>query len=188
MHVNNSNSNKKCCTEDRNPAINTNILKFPDVFRKGMDGKSWMTVMESFLKDFDKSEWVRVAVSYIENQILKQFANLESFLKDHENGFDQFKTAFLRLVVPQAALTQSISNWTKLNEYKQRQNQSIWDNGQSTINLVNSVFPNLEGSIDLDHIIKERFVEGLFNVRLREVARTKMHKRRVFKPDEFFGI
>ncbi|RNA03295.1 hypothetical protein BpHYR1_009971 [Brachionus plicatilis] len=62
-----------------------------------MDGKSWMTVMESFLKDFDKSEWVRVAVSYIENQILKQFSNVESFLKDHENGFEQFKTAFLRL-------------------------------------------------------------------------------------------
>ncbi|RNA21961.1 hypothetical protein BpHYR1_003917 [Brachionus plicatilis] len=76
MHVNNSNSNKKCRTEDRNPAIIPNILKFPDVFRKGMD--------------------------------------------DHENGF-----VFLRLVVPQAALTQSISNWTKLNEYKQRQNHLI---------------------------------------------------------------
>ncbi|RNA08394.1 hypothetical protein BpHYR1_001026 [Brachionus plicatilis] len=109
-------------TENRNPAINTNILKFPDVFRKGID--------------------------------------------DHENGFEQFKTAFLRLVVPQAALTQSISNWTKLND----------------------VFPNLKGSIDLDHIIKERFVEGLFNIRLREVARTKMHKMRAFKRDEFFGI
>ncbi|RNA40662.1 hypothetical protein BpHYR1_018713 [Brachionus plicatilis] len=129
MHVNNSNSNKECRTEDRNPAINTNILKFPDVFRKGMD--------------------------------------------DHEHGFEQFKTAFLRLVVPQATLTHSISNWTKLNEYKQRQNH---------------VFPNLECSIDLDHIIKERFVEGLFNVRLREVARTEMHKMRAFKPDEFFGI
>ncbi|RNA25568.1 hypothetical protein BpHYR1_005180 [Brachionus plicatilis] len=83
MHVNNSNSNKKCRTEDRNPAINTNILKFPDVFRKGMD--------------------------------------------DHEHGFEQFKTAFLRLVVPQAALTQSISKRTKLSEYKQRQNQSFSD-------------------------------------------------------------
>ncbi|RNA04863.1 hypothetical protein BpHYR1_054439 [Brachionus plicatilis] len=110
-----------------------------------MDGKSWMTVMESFLKDFDKSEWVRVAVSYIENQILKHFSNLESFLKDHENGFQQFKTAFLRLVVPQAALTQSISI------------ESIW-----TISLRRDS--------------------------LKEVARTKMHKMRAFKPDEFFGI
>ncbi|CAF0841102.1 unnamed protein product [Brachionus calyciflorus] len=50
-----------------------------------MDGKIWFTVMESFLKEYDESEWLRILISYIDNNLLRNFDNLESLLGDKEN-------------------------------------------------------------------------------------------------------
>ncbi|CAF0928703.1 unnamed protein product [Brachionus calyciflorus] len=42
-----------------------------------MDGKSWLTVLEIFLRDFNKSEWLRIALSLIDNKVLKQIDNID---------------------------------------------------------------------------------------------------------------
>ena len=134
MHVSNTNDNKVCSSENRTSTVVSKIIKCPDVYKKVMDGKSWMTVLESFIN-------------------------------------------------------QTQLNWSKLNEYKQSQNQTISDYDQNIINLAKSLFPNFVDSNDSnDSIIQERFVEGLINSRLREVARTKMYKMRMIKMDRNFKI
>ncbi|CAF1079374.1 unnamed protein product [Brachionus calyciflorus] len=60
-------------------------------------------------------------------------------------------------------------------------NQSISEFRHNVIQLAKSLFPNMANTNDLDKIIQERFVEGLHNVRLRELAHTKMHKMRMIE-------
>ncbi|CAF0831318.1 unnamed protein product [Brachionus calyciflorus] len=64
--------------EDRSDDVLMSVIRRPEVFRDGMDGKSWLTVLEIFLRDFNKN-------------------NIDEMLNDQINGYLKFKVRFLEI-------------------------------------------------------------------------------------------
>ena len=188
LQFDNSSGNSTVHAQSRVPYVTASVLKNPEIFKKGMDGKIWITVMESFLEESEKSEWVRITISYIDNSILKNFNNLNELLNDRENGFKLFKDQFLSYVTVNKVEKEITVNWLMFSDYKQSFNQSIREFGNNVIKMVQSLFPNTSDSNDCDKLMQERFVEGLNDTRLREEARTKMHKVKNFNKDKPFTI
>ncbi|RNA37661.1 hypothetical protein BpHYR1_027005 [Brachionus plicatilis] len=50
-------------SEDRNP----HAIKATNEFKEGMDVKSWFIVLEIYLKQFQKSDWLQITFSHIDN-------------------------------------------------------------------------------------------------------------------------
>ena len=151
LQFDNSSRNSTMHAQSRVPYVTASILKNPEIFKKGMDGKIWITVMESFLKEFEKSEWVRITISYIDNSILKNFNYLDELLNDRENGFNHFKDQFLSYVSVNKVEKEITVNWLTFSDYKQGLNQSIRDFGNNIIKMVQTLFPNTSDSNDCDN-------------------------------------
>jgi len=65
-------------------------IKNVEEFKDGMDISSWFTVLEIYLKNFRKDQWVEIALSNIENKVLRKLKNLTIFLVS-TNGFEELK-------------------------------------------------------------------------------------------------
>ncbi|CAF1046058.1 unnamed protein product, partial [Brachionus calyciflorus] len=137
MQCDNKRFNETMCDEARMPFLNTNFLRPPEVYQLGMDGKSWLTVLESYLRDFEQSEWLRITIMYLDNKILKCLENLDELLSDPKNGFQRFKVQFLGLVTVNDKKPTKLEtiNWGNLNGYKQ-ESETIREYGQNIINMV----------------------------------------------------
>lgn len=188
MQLGNRKNEETMYSESRMCLLNSNIVKCPEVFTDGMDGKSWITVVESFLKDFPKIEWVRITISYIDNKILKQIENLEDCLNDAITGFQKFKIQFLKATNADKHTNLQQVSWDSLSGCKQTKNQTIQEYGDLINSIAKSLFPNISGTDDLDRLMQERFVDGLLNTRLKEIARTKMFKMKLMKKNEPFSF
>ena len=183
MQLDSTGNNSNVQNENRNISVN-NLMKSPEVFKDGMDIKSWITVLEIHLKNFTSDKWVEIAVSFIENKILRRIKNLENLVRD--KSFEEFKAKLVETFTVKQS--DNAVNLDKLTDYKQAQKQSIKEYGEAIVNIVKKLFPNVNDSNDIDSIMQERFVEGLFNQRLRETVRAKMLKMKNIKRDELFKI
>ncbi|CAF0891338.1 unnamed protein product [Brachionus calyciflorus] len=112
-----------------------------------------------YLKNFPKYEWLKVAISYIENKVLRKVKNLEELICTR--SYSDFKTKLFDAltVKPREILV----NLESLIDYKQSQRDSIKDYEVSIINMVKKLFPNVNNSNDIDNIIQECFVERLYD-------------------------
>lgn len=91
MRLDSSRNCSKMLGKNRVDNVNSANYKDPEVFKDGMDVKSWLTVIEIFLKNVDKSEWIEIAISHIENKVLRKFKYLEDFANRKSTDFEEFK-------------------------------------------------------------------------------------------------
>ncbi|RMZ99444.1 hypothetical protein BpHYR1_034101 [Brachionus plicatilis] len=75
-----------------------------------------------------------------------------------------------------------------MSDLKQSSRESVVDYREKVTQLVKQIFPKTETSDDIDRLIQDRFVEGLYNQRLREKVRAKMLKMRQIETEKFFKI
>ncbi|CAF0952571.1 unnamed protein product [Brachionus calyciflorus] len=161
-------------------------IKAVEEFKDGMDIVAWITVLEIYLKNFDKSEWVEILLSNIENKVLSRVKNFERFFVA-ENGYKELRNELIKLHSDKSKEIMPI-NLSELSVCKQLVKESVQDFGNKTIEGVKNLFPSVHNSIDIDRVMQERFVEGLLNQRLREQTRSKMLKMKNIKKDENFKI
>ena len=159
MQLESSRNHTSVYGENRNFNVDSRSIKVPEVFKEGMDLKSWFILMDIYLKNFPKYEWLEVAISYIENKVLRKVKNLEELICTR--SYDDFKTKlFDELTVKPREIPVKLE---RLTDYKQSQKDSIRDYGESIVNMVKKLFPNVNNSNDIDNIIQECFVNGLLN-------------------------
>ncbi|CAF0784477.1 unnamed protein product [Brachionus calyciflorus] len=184
MQLESSRNHTSVYGENRNFNVDSRSIKVPEVFKEGMDLKSWFILMKIYLKNFPKCEWLEVAISYIENKVLRKVKNLEELICTR--SYDDFKTKlFDALTVKPREISVKLE---RLTDYKQSQKDSIRDYGESIVNMLKKLFPNVNNSNDIDSIIQECFVNGLLNQKLREAVRLKMLKMKNIKKYESFKI
>ncbi|CAF0917547.1 unnamed protein product [Brachionus calyciflorus] len=80
MQLESSRNHTSVYCENRNLNVDNRSIKVPEVFKEGMDLKSWYILIEIYLKNFPKSEWLEVAISYVENKVLRKVKNLEELI------------------------------------------------------------------------------------------------------------
>ncbi|RNA07655.1 hypothetical protein BpHYR1_043958, partial [Brachionus plicatilis] len=160
-------------------------IKKVEEFKVGMDMRSWITVLEIYLKHFNKDEWVEIVLSNMENKVLSRIKNLEKYLIDTD-GYEELKKELLNLYTVKAV--ELPVNLSQLSIHKQSAKENIADFGKAIMELVKRMFPSINESDDIDKLMQERFVEGLLNQRLREQTRAKMLKMRNIKKEENFRI
>ena len=174
MQLDSSGSYSKVSSENSSHVLKNQYIKTPETFKDGMDIKSWLMVMDIYLKNLDKSEWISIVVSHIENKVLRRIKDLQNFTENNSKNYDEFKKTLIDLfTVKPKDIT---ANRDKLNDCRQTVRESIKDFGENIINMVKKIFPNVNDSTDIDKIMQERFVEGLFCQRLRETVGSKMLK------------
>ncbi|CAF0977424.1 unnamed protein product [Brachionus calyciflorus] len=181
MRLESSRNHTSVYGEYRNINVDSRSIKAPEVFKEGMDLKSWFILMEIYSKNFPKYEWLEVAISYIENKVLRKVKNLEEFI--FTRSYVDFKTKLFDAFTVKPREIPVILK--RLTDYKQSQKDSIREYGESIVNIVKKLFPNVNDSND---IIQECFVEGLYDKRLREAVRLKLFKMKNIKKNESFKI
>ncbi|CAF1022754.1 unnamed protein product [Brachionus calyciflorus] len=132
-------------------------IKNLEEFKDGMDISSWFTVLEIFLKNFRKDQWVEITLSNIENKVLRKLKYLTIFLVS-TNRYEELKKELISIYKVNSVET-SI-NFSKLSMVKQSLNESISGFGRSLIEMVNKFFPSVNECNDIDKIMQERFAEG----------------------------
>lgn len=184
MQLDSSRNNSTVQSTSGSNMVNKSI-KVPDMFREGMDLNSWLIQLEIYLRCFDKSEWVEIAISYIESKVLRRVRNLNDIIQK-KVSFDEFKSILVEaFTVKQKELEM---NFEMLTQCRQSPRESIVSFGESVSRIVKKIFPNVSDSEDIDRVMQERFAAGLLNQRLRETVRSKMLKMRNIKKDESFKL
>ncbi|RNA31087.1 hypothetical protein BpHYR1_049920 [Brachionus plicatilis] len=102
-------------------------------------------------------------------------------------GFDSFKRQLCDKFTNTVKFKSTV-NWDQLSDLKQSPRESIVDYGEKVTQLVKQKFPKTETSDDIDRLIQDRFVEGLYNQRLREKVRAKMLKMRQIETEKVYKI
>ncbi|RNA36435.1 hypothetical protein BpHYR1_030232 [Brachionus plicatilis] len=177
MQFGNEGSYKTLYSEARN----SYAIKAPNELKEGMDVKSWLIVLEIYLKQFQKSDWLDITISLVDNRVLRRIINLDACCNEPIKGFDSFKRQLCDKF-------KSTVNWDQLSDLKQSPRESIVDYGEKVTQLVKQIFPKTETSDDIDRLIQDRFVEGLYNQRLREKVRAKMLKMRQIETEKVYKI
>ncbi|RNA36432.1 hypothetical protein BpHYR1_040714 [Brachionus plicatilis] len=72
----------------------------------------------------------------------------------------------------------------KVHHVTKSHGYTIVDYGEKVTQLVKQIFPKTETSDDIDRLIQDRFLEGLYNQRLREKVRAKMLKMRQIETEK----
>ncbi|RNA31102.1 hypothetical protein BpHYR1_019953, partial [Brachionus plicatilis] len=124
------------------------------------------------LKEGMDSDWLDITISLVVNRVLRRIINLDACRNEPIKGFDSFKRQ----------LCDKFTNTVKFKFY------SIVDYGEKVTQLVKQILPKTETSDDIDRLIQDRFVEGLYNQRLREKIRAKMLKMRQIETEKVYKI
>ncbi|RNA19402.1 hypothetical protein BpHYR1_037702, partial [Brachionus plicatilis] len=101
-------------------------------FKVGMDMRSWITVLEIYLKHFNKDEWVEIVLSNMENKVLSRIKNLEKYLIDTD-GYEELKKELLNLYTVKAV--ELPVNLSQLSIHKQSAKENIADFGKAIMEL-----------------------------------------------------
>ncbi|RNA43579.1 hypothetical protein BpHYR1_048951 [Brachionus plicatilis] len=148
--VNTVHCNKKLPNKPSNDRLcdkNLAGIKIP-LLTEGYSLQNWMSILRK-----DKQEWLEVALSNIDENVIKTFQCSINQTNEPENA-KNFKNFF---------------------ERNQRPNETIVAFASSLKAFVRENFPKTDLET-FEGIMKERFVEGLNNSRLREKCREKVKK------------
>ena len=118
-----------------------------------------------------------IASTYISDRAFKR-VNCERITE-----FEQFKE---RLVDAYAQPKDPIEQVKKVNIYnlKQGANETVGEFGRSLISIAQDTFPKI--ALDsLDEVLKENFIKGILDPRLRQKLEWKRRKMRELKNEEF---
>ncbi|RMZ99436.1 hypothetical protein BpHYR1_034093 [Brachionus plicatilis] len=72
-------------------ARNSYAIKAPNELKEGMDVKSWFIVLKNYFKQFQKSDWLGIIISLVDNRVLRRIINLDACRNEPIKGFDSFK-------------------------------------------------------------------------------------------------
>ena len=114
MRFGNEGSYKTLYSEARNPYA----IKAPNELKEGMDVKSWFIVLEIYLKQFQKSDWLDITISLVDNRVLRRIINLDACRNEPSKGFDSFKKQLCDKFTNTVKF-KSIVNWDQLSDLKQ---------------------------------------------------------------------
>ena len=164
-------------SEENMQSLIINLRNKPDKFAEGMDVETWIKQLEVFLQPIDKQSWLPIASTYISDRAFKR-VNCERITE-----FEQFKE---RLVDAYAQPKDPIEQVKKVNIYnlKQGANETVGEFGRSLISIAQETFPKI--ALDsLDEVLKENFIKGILDPRLRQKLEWKRRKMRELKNKEF---
>ena len=168
-------------------ARNWYAVKTPNELKEGMDVKSWFIVLEIYLKQFQKTDWLDITISLLDNRVLRRILNLDACRNKPIKAFESFNRQLCDKFT-NTVIFKSTVNWDQLSDFKQSPRESIVDYWEKVTQLVKQIFPKTETSDDIDRLIQDRFVEGFYNQRLREKVRAKILKMRQIETEKVYKI
>jgi hypothetical protein len=152
-----------------------NAMSKPNKFEEGMNIRAWLIQLESYLRQFDKQYWATIATSFISE---KSFATLglESNFNNAEvsNEYEKLKEKLLKVYAIKENETKNLS-LSAYSNYSQNTDESAEDYGERLIRIAQQALP--KASLDiLDDMLKQQFIRGLRNPRLRQKLAWKTSK------------
>jgi hypothetical protein len=152
-----------------------NAMSKPNKFEEGMNIRAWLIQLESYLRQFDKQYWATIATSFISE---KSFATLglESNFNNAEvsNEYEKLKEKLLKVYAIKENETKNLS-LSAYSNYSQNIDESAEDYGERLIRIAQQALP--KASLDiLDDMLKQQFIRGLRNPRLRQKLAWKTSK------------
>ncbi|RNA36429.1 hypothetical protein BpHYR1_040711 [Brachionus plicatilis] len=103
---------------------NSHAIKAPNEFKEGMDVKSWFIALEIYLKQFQKSNWLDITISLVDNRVLRRIINLDVCRNEPIKGFDSFKRQLCDIFTNTVKFKSTV-NSDQLSDLKQSPRESI---------------------------------------------------------------
>ncbi|CAF1150917.1 unnamed protein product, partial [Brachionus calyciflorus] len=149
--------------------------------------RNWHAILEHNLSTRERSEWIETALANIDKRVIGKLSNLDKFLSK-QDGYEQLireLNQMYHIEQNSSNRIESLENFKTFFERNQGQNETLENYGNSIKTLVKQNFPNTKIET-FEEMLKQRFVEGLFNPRLREKCREKLKKANRLKQEFTF--
>ncbi|CAF1061186.1 unnamed protein product, partial [Brachionus calyciflorus] len=117
----------------------------------------------------ERSEWIGTALENIDERVIGKLSNFDKFLYK-EDGYEQLIRELNQMYfIDQNSSNrmESLDNFKTFFERNQGQKETLESYANSIKTLVKQNFPNTQIET-FEEMLKQRFVDGLFNPRLRE--------------------
>jgi hypothetical protein len=131
--------------------------------------------MESYVRQFEKGLWVEIAASYISETPYKKIRNMKE-LKVKDDGFSEL-TKLLRekYAMNHRICQENTLTFSHLLDRVQMDNESVSDFGHKLIEISKIALPRTDLN-HIDDILKDQFIFGISNERVREKCIIKLNK------------
>ena len=178
IHIcNRAKKNTPSATEENMQMFPINLCNKPDKFIEGMDVETWVKQLEAFLGPVEKQAWLPIANTYISEKAFKRI-NCERI-----KAYEQFRDRLVDAYKTQKGLVEH-EKCANIYNLKQRSNETVSEYGRNLISIAEETFPmvSLES---LDEVLKENFIKGILDPRLRLKLEWKRRKMREIKNQLF---
>ena len=174
VHVNKKQPNRSI--NDRLSDKNETEIKIP-LLTENYNFQTWMAILMLNLRRRDKTEWIEVALANIDERVILKLSNVQR-LVESPNGFEQLKNeleGIFNSSIKPFGKPKSLSDFRIFFERNQRSNESLENYASSIKTMLAEAFPKQPIEF-FEDVLKERFIQGLNSVRLREKCREKIQK------------
>ncbi|CAF0719686.1 unnamed protein product [Brachionus calyciflorus] len=130
--------------------------------------QNWMALLEHNLKRKEKHEWVEIALTHMNEKIISKLKNLEILLNS-SNGFEKLKNQLVNIFNSSSkpfGRPKSLNDFKIFFERNQQPNYRIKT-------MLTEAFPKPKIEF-FEDVLKQRYVKGLNNTRLREKCGEKL--------------
>lgn len=167
------------------PTSIMHALHKPDKLNETMDVTRWLKIMEAFLKFYDKEVWFDLVILYLDITVIKKLD------LDKIYSYEDLKGNLIKLSdnkEDKALVKRHDVTLSTLCNRRQRDKETIDEYGKDLLRIANLLFPHWNEIQSVEHVLKNTFVEGLFDTRLREEVKEKLLKMNTVRSEEKFTI
>ena len=154
-----------------------NLCNKPDKFVEGMDVETWVKQLEAFLAPIEKNAWLPIANTYINEKAFKRINC------DKIKLYERFREQLVDAYTTRKSLKEREKS-ANIYSLKQGSNETVSEFGRKLISIAEETFPIVTFE-SLDEVLKENFIKGILDPRLRLKLEWKRRKMKEIKNQVF---
>lgn len=157
-------------------------LSKPKEYINNMDSELWLEDMETYLEQYDREYWGRIALSFISEKVKKELKNTKEIRKS-KDGYNILKNQLLNKSKNKADKELKELDLVSFTNRQQRFNESIEKYGEDLMTMAQQVF---KGRLDdYEDLIKTQFLQGLNSEKIREMVKWQIRMRAIEKNKKY---